>query len=723
MLTNLVTFFLPKGLDISNWSAFSQSRYLVYGHLITILIALLGMTVNIKPFDVQPFFVDLALSIIMFSNLFLLKHSLALCRLNFYVIVWVVIFGLATYVNPLFGYEYYFMIWSVSAVMLFTRKLVIYLFFTIGVISFHIPKHITGQTDAEFNYNPPFLFLMLLLIFLVFYSTNKYYVKVINQKNAQLEKDKQLIQHQANRIKQVSSLQTRFFTNISHEFRTPLTLIAGPIKELIDRSNNLMPNQLKHLKTAEENSRRLLNLVEEILDLSKLEAGHITLHVAKTDLVVFIKGIAGTFESLADRKKIDCKFISNLDQCDAWIDKGCLEKIMINLLANAFKYTDNEGTIYITLFVDAKGLAIIEIKDNGRGMSKEHLPYIFERFYHTESDLQGSSGIGLSIVKLLVDRLGANISVESDEGKGSVFTLQFPINKAHWQPEDLIPGHSKITPLTKGHPMLSNELVAPQTNKVVLPSEKDSILVIEDNDDVRLFIEDLLNPDYAVLSAQDGEEGIATALKEIPSLIVCDVMMPVKDGFEVASTLKSNELTSHIPIILLTAKADKDSMLKGLGTAADDYVMKPFDRDELLARISTLLNNRKKLRERFFAKMSINPEDVEVSSMDQQFIKKVLQIIETYLADDSFTVEKLGKEIGMSRSQIHRKLTATIGKSPNQLIKNVRLQRAHDLITKNAATISEIAYMTGFSSPNYFNSCFKDEFGFTPGEVRKQFYS
>ncbi|MEQ8582372.1 MAG: response regulator [Marinoscillum sp.] len=715
MVNQLLKYFLPDRLDTSDWVVSSKAKYLIYGHMVTVLTGVLGMIVNISPFDPQPFFIDLGLIGLMIGNLFLLKWSFRLCRFNFHLITWSIIFVLATFVNPLFSYEYYFLIWSVSAVMLFTSKLKIYLFFVVGLVSFHLPKLINQQMDAEFNYNPIFLFLMLLPIFQVFYATNQYYLSVINKKNQQLEHDKELITTQSEKIKEVNALQTRFFTNISHEIRTPLTLISGPVQQLIDYGSNLTPEQLKQLKLADQNGKRLMNLVDQIMDISKLEAGVLPLQMIQGDLSAFVKGIAGSFESLSEVKKIDLIVEVPGEPISLWFDKDSIEKILINLIGNAFKFSHEGGQILIRLESNHSEI-LLTVRDTGRGISPDQLTHIFERFYHTESDLQGSSGIGLSIVKALVDRLNGNIEVESKPGFGTTFVITLPAGDARFsEAED--PQQPEKQSLTAIPDTVLIDRKKPEENQ---PTEAERLLIIDDNQEIRSYLTDLLEDTYHVFTAETGKQGIDLALQELPDLILCDVMMPEKDGIEVTRTLKTHELTNHIPVILLTAKGDPSSKVQGLEAAADDYVVKPFDRKELMARISTLLINRRKIRNKFSGTFITKADDLDVPSLDKQFLNKVLSLMEEHLAQETFTVEKLGELIGMSRSQLHRKLTAIIGQSPKKMIRTMRLQRAFELLKKQAGNVSEIAYMTGFSSPGYFAASFREEFGISPGEVTKK---
>ncbi|WP_073118302.1 hybrid sensor histidine kinase/response regulator transcription factor [Reichenbachiella agariperforans] len=720
MFGPLIRYFLPTGLDIaSDWTVFSRIRYLIFGHLITVLIAVLGIVVNVVPsFDKYPFVIDLGLSLIMLANLFLLKRNFVLCRFNFYVIVWAMVFVLSTFVRPLWGYQYYFMVWSASAVMLFHKEFYIYLIFLLGASSFFLSLLLSGSLGTEINFNPLFIFLLWFLIFRFFHSTNRYYIKTINQKNQQLENDKKLITQQAEKIEQISLQKNQFFTNISHEIRTPLTLITAPIRQLVEEALYLEPEHMQKLLLADSNGKRLTNLVEEILNISKLESGHLPLKVKESDLPSFLKGVLSSFSSLAETRDIQLKLESPFEKFSCWFDQGSLEKITINLLSNAFKFSEMGATIVVSLSEEQREIVNLTVKDTGSGISQEDLPNIFERFYHTESDIQPSSGLGLSIVKVIVERLGGTIEVKSEIGQGSEFSISFNVSKDHWDSRDLMDKQTEKPDAKKQKQEV--DIFSRELNRNFIENETnaESILIIEDNHEMRSFLANTLSDRFQIHIAPDGQIGVEMAIDIVPDLIICDVMMPKKDGTQVCSELKQNEITNHIPIILLTAKADQKSKLTGLKNAADDYVTKPFDSSELKARIGTLLGNRKLIIEKFRNQPLFKSPDPSILSADKVFLEKIKKSIEENYSQESFTVESLAENLNMSRSQLNRKLQSLISTPPKSLIREFRLQKAYTLLVSEAATISEIAYRTGFSSPNYFNTVFKETFGQSPGEVK-----
>jgi len=521
--------------------------------------------------------------------------------------------------------------------------------------------------------------------------------------------------------KELDQMKSRFFANISHEFRTPLTLIIGPLDDLISSTD--LPDSRKKLTVMQRNADRLLDLVNQLLDLSRIESGKLKLNISRTDIIPVIKGVAMSFHSIAEQKDIRLDMDVHPNTLEMNYDRSKFETILTNLLSNAFKFTEVHGKISVfSTIVKGPGkssgsefLSIV-VADNGQGIPAAEVDFIFDRFYQSDTNqlLQHEgSGIGLALTKELVELHKGSIRAESKMGEGTTITIELPIDM----------------PLQDGQLTISKESVvekALQIHEAVEQLDEDDtslsgnrpvILVIEDHEDVRHYIQEILSKDYAIVSAMDGEEGISKALETIPDLIISDVMMPKKDGYEVCSILKNDERTSHIPLILLTAKSDSEDKITGLSTKADDYVTKPFVPRELLLRIENLIESRKKLREKYSKGGVIRPKEMEVTSIDEKFLNKLIDKVEGHLSDEKFGVEQLGDELGMSRSQLHRKLTALLGQGPNQFIRTFRLQRAHDLLRQKAATASEISYRVGFGSPSYFTKCFHDQFGYTPTEV------
>jgi len=521
--------------------------------------------------------------------------------------------------------------------------------------------------------------------------------------------------------KELDQLKSRFFANISHEFRTPLTLILGPLDDLI--SSTELPDSRKKLTVMQRNADRLLDLINQLLDLSKIESGKLSLNISRTDIIPVIKGLAMSFHSIAEQKDISLDLDVHPDVLEMNYDRAKFETILTNLLSNAFKFTDEHGkiSVFSTIVKGKEKSSVREylrimVADNGQGIPAAEVEFIFDRFYQSDTNqlLQHEgSGIGLALTKELVELHNGSIRAESKMGEGTKITIELPIDMPLQDDQLTISqeyGSEKVLQIHEMVEQLDDDVKSLTGNRPV-------VLVIEDHEEVRHYIQEILTKDYAIVSARDGEEGISKALEAIPDLIISDVMMPKKDGYEVCSILKNDERTSHIPFVLLTAKSDSEDKITGLSTKADDYVTKPFVPRELLLRIENLIESRKKLREKYSKESVIRPKEMEVTSIDEKFLNKLIDKIEENLSDEKFGVEQLGDELGMSRSQLHRKLTALLGQGPNQFIRTFRLQRAHDLLRQKAATASEISYQVGFGSPSYFTKCFHEQFGYTPSEM------
>ncbi len=543
---------------------------------------------------------------------------------------------------------------------------------------------------------------------------------LFNPQRLRSKRNKDLLEKE----KDLDRVKSKFFANISHEFRTPLTLILGPLEEI--KQNVADEKTLRHLGLMQKNAGKLLNQVNQLLELSKLDAGQLKPKVVRKDIVLFIKGITMSFESLATSRKVDLSFSAENESIVAYFDENSIEKIITNLLSNAFKFTTASDKVsvaikqtYIPLVKGSPGTVEIMIKDTGKGFDEDQHKYIFERYYHSDSDMQASTGIGLALVKELVESHSGGIKVTSTKGIGSEFTIVLPLGKSHWHYNQIVE-ENKNDPksITTNVSFLEEKNVYEDSAELL--GNKESILIIEDNADLRKYIKEVLNENFQILEAANGKEGINKAQEFLPDLIITDIMMAEMDGFEVTRDLKQSEKTCHIPVILLTAKADKESRLTGLETQADDYMTKPFEQAELLARINNLISSRKKLREQFSKTVVLRPKDIAINSVDEVFLEKVMVSIEENLDNTAFSVECLGQSVGMSRSQIHRKLKALTGLPPNKFIRNMRLGRAMELLKNNVGTVAEVSYMTGFGSPNYFNKCFHDLYGHAPGEVKKQ---
>jgi signal transduction histidine kinase/ligand-binding sensor domain-containing protein/DNA-binding response OmpR family regulator len=632
------------------------------------------------------------------------------------------------------------------------------------------------------------------LIGLMLYSIRRYEMNRLGWKHRM-----QLEHVLTGKMKEVDQMKSRFFANISHEFRTPLTLILGPIqkwkaKAETGNSPDLQvgdfktPSQKlgegfqpltntgelqKDLGMAERNAHRLLRLINQLLDLSKLEAGGMKLQAAQGNIVPFVKGIAQSFQSSAGRRSVALNVETEGDEIEAYFDRDKLEKILTNLLSNAFKFTPEGGSVAVSiqchaerseesraapntgrddersrsmtqaahdtlrlrpaqttsgaaLRVTREGYVTITVSDTGIGIPADQLDKIFDRFYQVDASQtreQEGTGIGLALTKELVELHHGTISVRSEVGKGTEFTVRLPLGREHFKDAEVVEaiGEQEGQAVVVAAVEATHESpLRVERTEVVAEKSLPLVLIIEDNADVRAYMKEYLITSYQVFEAHDGAEGIEKAKETIPDLIISDVMMPKKDGYELCKTLKLDEKTSHIPIILLTAKAGTESKIEGLETGADDYVTKPFDAKELLVRVKNLIELRRKLRERFSKEQVLRPGEIAVTSIDDAFLQKVRIAVEQHIGEEGFGVEELAREVNMSRSQLLRKLTALTGLSVRDFIRYIRLHRAWDLLKQNAGTISEIAYTVGFRSPAYFTKCFHEQFALLPSDVQKQ---
>ncbi len=568
-----------------------------------------------------------------------------------------------------------------------------------------------------------------LLLLGIFYAAYRLRLREIR-----LRQEAEMGHFQTQHLTEVDRMKSRFFANISHEFRTPLTLISGPLSRMLAEENEEKKRQ--SLGMMHRNSQRLLRLINQLLDLSKLEAGAMTLRATRMNIVPLIEGISNSFESSAGLRGVSIEVVCEQEGIEVYCDRDMVEKILANLLSNAFKFTPEGGKVEVRVFttsthppdtVHEAGWVTIAVSDTGVGIPPDQLEKVFDRFYQVDASQtreHEGSGIGLALVKELVDLHHGTIQAQSEVGRGTTFTVNLPLGRNHLKDDELsnVPASPEPMPgnfdVTKDEMEVENQLG--EQEAVVTTGEGAIVLIIEDNADVRAYLKDFLASAYRVMEACDGEEGISKALDSIPDLIISDVMMPRSDGYEVCRTLKRDEKTSHIPIILLTAKAATENKIEGLEIGADDYLIKPFEPKELLARVKNLIELRRRLRERFKASVPLRPGEIAVTSTDDAFLQRAKAIVERQMEDEKFCVEELATELFMSRSQVHRKLTALTNLSAGDFIRYLRLHRAMDLLRGGAGTISEIAYRVGFTDPSHFARSFRRQFGAPPGEFFRE---
>ena len=603
-------------------------------------------------------------------------------------------------------------------------------------------KDLRINRSKIFIYGLGGLLLVLFFVGMLFIRQRRIRMALKEQK---LVHDLELKKVESDKLKELDKMKSRFFANISHEFRTPLTLILGPLEKFRSKIND--PESQTDLNIMQRNALRLQNLINQLLSLSKLESGKMKLQARQQSILQLVRGYTQNFESLAKQKGIILEIKSELGEILIWIDRDKIEKILYNLLSNAFKHTQSGDEITISV-----GVAIPEesdipeemlriiLADTGKGIPENQLPYIFDRFYQVESSNESNSegtGIGLALTKELVELHHGKISVSSKEGEGSTFTVYLPLGDKHLSAEDksdngkqddttetsLLDSQAAVAEMISGsHGHYSGDEIADPSKAI--------ILIVEDNTDLRSYIRGQLEGDYNILEAYDGKQGFTKAVDLIPDLILSDVMMPEMDGYELCTRVKSDERTSHIPLILLTARAAPESRIEGLETGADDFITKPFDPEELHIRIRNLIRQRKRLKEKFLRDIRLEEiqdgsekDNEALISIDQKFLIRARETVKKYLSDESFDITMFSSEMNLSRTQLHRKLRALIDQSATEFIRTVRLNHASTLLRHKTGNISEIALEVGFSNPGYFAECFKKQFSILPSEYAKKFNS
>ena len=522
---------------------------------------------------------------------------------------------------------------------------------------------------------------------------------------------------EAEKLRELDAMKTRFFTNVSHEFRTPLTLILGQNEQLQRAVSD--PQLEPRFEMVDRNGHRLLDLVNQVLDVAKLEAGGMELEPVALDAIPYLKHLLYAFESSAEAKGIALHFDSALDRLDTAFDIKKIERVLFNLLSNAMKFTPAGGEVRLRVQREGSDL-VVGVQDSGVGIAASQLSHVFDRFYQADSSSsqpQPGTGIGLSLAKELAELHGGSLRAESAEGQGSTFWLRLPISEEVSAAPAEAPPALTLTPAA----LPSKEVMAEAAPLATGEEGPTHILVVEDNDDVRSYLRDtLIGFGYRVSEAPDGQAGVQAAQAQVPDLIISDVMMPKLDGFGLAEAIRTDARTSHIPLVLLTSKASDESKIRGFAAGIDEYLLKPFQSDTLQVRLANLIEQRRRLRQTFAEAVTIRPEEVSAVPMDRQFLQTVTATIEANLGEAQFGVEALAEAAGMSVTHLNRKLKALVGQSAGKLIRSMRLQRAADWLQQQVGTVSEIAYDLGFSDPTNFARAFKAQFGVTPSQWREQ---
>jgi signal transduction histidine kinase/ligand-binding sensor domain-containing protein/DNA-binding response OmpR family regulator len=547
---------------------------------------------------------------------------------------------------------------------------------------------------------------------------------------AQLHAELELERIEKEKVRELDQMKTRFFANISHEFRTPLTLITGPVNDLLKLLGQTDKRIFNLLGMMRRNTQRLQQLINELLELSKLETGNMKLEVSEGDLSGYLRSLATSFLSLAEKKRIQYKIDIDEEPGRYFYDRDKVEKIVTNLISNALKFTQEGDLVFVKVnYLHASNNGSVKqirivVSDTGPGIPVEERNKIFDRFHQVtsyEGRYTEGTGIGLALVKELVDLYRGLIDLESEVGEGSTFTVILPVSKELFSEDEIVPVHteSEEIPLMYADPQSdkTDKTVTDQIEPGETPGERPLILVVEDNEDLRKYIAQNLVTKYQIIEAKDGRSGLQRAIDHIPDLVISDLMMPEMDGIEMCERLKLDYRTSHIPLIMLTAKADKVSKLDSYEKGADDYILKPFDAEELQSRVNNLIEQRNRLRERYRQEFLSEPGTIKsLPELSDNFLVKVCDIVKSNLSDSEYSVEQFCQDMGLSQPQLYRKLMALTGHSPSEFIRNTRLRTAAEMFQHGETNVSTVLYAVGFNTPSHFSRSFRELYGVNPSD-------
>lgn len=589
-----------------------------------------------------------------------------------------------------------------------------------------------NDTPAQIRFKiaPPYwlswwAFVLYFLIISAIISSVLSYFKLQNKEKNAIKVQKE--------IEEVNRLKLQFFTNISHDFRTPITLILNPIEDILE-SKNPYPALRPKLKIIERNANYLLRLVNQLMEFRKIEVGETKLASSKSNIVNFVREITFSFKTHAHKNNIELNFDSKIYSTELWFDWDKMEKILHNIIFNAIKFTPEHGSVSVkiskakddTLIINEMEEKInfikIEVKDTGIGISNDELPFIFQRFYQVNKGKNKSnkgSGIGLAITKDLIDLHQGKIEVTSQEGEGSIFKIFLPLGNLHLKPSEIV---ENPTPTILSEEELDKDFISnneQEFSETKFSKHKTTVLVVDDNQDIRELVKSSLSNKHNIFEAENGQEALNIALKEIPDIIISDVLMPVMDGIELCKQLKSNIRTSHIPIVLLTALYAVEHRIQGLESGADAYLPKPFKMKLLSVRVDKLIESRVLMQKRFQTEKQITPAKVTVNSVDREFLEKIMSLMEENMGNENYWIDQLAADMHASRSTFFRKLKKLTGLPPNDFIRGIRLKRALQLLEQNQLSVAEISYRVGFNDPGYFGKCFRKVYGSSPSKYLK----
>lgn len=561
------------------------------------------------------------------------------------------------------------------------------------------------------------LFGVAFLLLRAYWQHSRHQKQLLEQ-NRLLEQQRDTEKELNEKLQAATQSKLVFFTNVSHDLRTPLTLISEPVEQLA-RADNLTPQQQTLIRIADKNVKILRRLINQILDFRKYENGKLDLHLTEIDLGNALRDWIESFHSLSGKR--DMKLTLNLPDVPLRmaVDVEKMERVVFNLVSNAFKYTPDNGSITVDCASDGKTLTL-KVADTGEGISERDLGNIFDRFYQVDRVHPNGSGIGLSLAKAFVELHEGTISVESQEGKGSVFTVALPVRHVA---ETVADAAKRIE-----ESEVTAELSSVET-ELVFENDKPVLLVIDDNRDIQQLIRQLLGTDYNIITAGNGKDGVRMAAKYTPDLVVCDVMMPVMDGLECCRRIKSEVSTSHIPVLMLTACSMDEQRIQGYDSGADAYLSKPFNADVLRSRCASLIANRKRIKVLWQEETTVkvkekttagdeSRKELPKSDIDNEFYNRFLTLFEAEMGNPDLSVDWIASKMGLERSQFYRKIKALTNYSPVELIRRLRLKKARTLLTSTDKSISEIGYEIGFSTPAYFTKCYREAYGETPSEAR-----
>jgi signal transduction histidine kinase/DNA-binding response OmpR family regulator len=721
----LLAFFVIKDKTFRQYSMVTIFRSLGFWGFLGILGAMftknttLAMHINQQFYYLMPLWFTLILPSFLEINRFppyvriLLKIIPLLCVIFcaniffFYQWYWLKLATMLLVFNNLF----IIFLYAVSFIKKYKVEWAYSIPILLGIGSnIHYPARLLGMSDFPGSTIIAYVFFVSEILFFGLFLGR--IIRAYEKNKIKTQSELIFNQEQASKLQALDVAKTNFFANISHEFRTPLTLILGPTQDLIKENPSKMVYQI-----IQRNASRLLELTNQLLDLSKLDAGQLKVDLEEIELTKYFRTLVSSFSSLAVSKDITFEFNQNKATVFGKIDKDKVEKIIINVLSNAFKFTKKGGIVSIN--INYNKTLLIEIHDSGIGISKDNLKNIFSRFYQIDDNKNRKyegTGIGLALVLELVNVLKGTINVESIENKGTSFFINLPIafmrNLDETEQKSI--SHPSIQQTKKEiSPKNQADIVK---EHLFLPNDN-ILLIVDDNEDIRSYIRTIFEHEYKIIEAVNGIDGLLKASKTIPNLIISDLMMPEMDGFEFCRILKSEEKTSHIPVVMLTAKANIESRIEGLELGADDYLLKPFNSTEIQVRVKNLIEKQEKLRLFYTQKIiELKPNEVKVNSKEEVFLRKAITIIEQNFADNQFSVEQFSVEMDMSQSQLVRKLKALTNLTGNEFIRDFRLQRAAELLKKKAGTISEIAFQVGFENLSYFSKVFQEKFGKLPSE-------